>query len=170
MRAILVVVELYLLRHGIAEEAAPGRADSQRALTAEGKKRLTAILRTGARAGVKLSLVLTSPYRRAVETAEAAAEVLGYRGELLRTKSLLPGSTPQQVWEEVRAHRGVDGLLLSGHEPLLSAAAAYLLGAPNLAIEFKKGSMARIDIDRFSAEPRGTLHWLIAPKMAGAKS
>jgi phosphohistidine phosphatase len=166
MQAIVVVVELYLLRHGIAEEASAHRADAQRALTAEGRKRLMGILRSAAAAGVKPALVLTSPHRRAVETAEVAAEALGYRGELLRTKSLLPGATPQDVWEEVRAHRGVESLLLSGHEPLLSTSAAFLLGAPNVVIEFKKGSMARIDVERFPAEPHGTLRWLLAPKMA----
>ncbi len=167
---IVVVVELYLLRHGIAEDGGPGKPDAERALTAEGRKRLLAILRSAAAGGVELSLVLTSPYRRAVQTAEAAAEVFGYRGELLRTKSLLPGSAPPEVWDEVRAHRGIESVLLSGHEPLLSAAAAYLLGCPDLSVEFKKGAIARIDIERFSGAPRGVLKWLLAPKVAAGKS
>jgi hypothetical protein len=32
-------MELYLFRHGIAEEAAPGQSDATRALTGEGRKK-----------------------------------------------------------------------------------------------------------------------------------
>lgn len=162
----LVLVELYILRHGIAEEGMAGQPDSERALTTEGRKKLRDILRSAAAAGVSPSLIVTSPYRRAVQTAQLAAELLDYGGELLRTKALVPGSTPQAVWEEVRIHREANQILLAGHEPLLSATAAFLLNAPSLQIEFKKGSMARIDIARFGPATHGVLKWLIAPKVA----
>jgi len=159
-------VELYILRHGIAEEGIAGQPDSERALTSEGRKKLRSILRSAAAAGVSPSLIVTSPYRRAVQTAQLAAEVLGYGGELLRTKALVPGSTPQAVWEEVRIYRDAGQVLLSGHEPLLSATTGFLLGTPSLEIEFKKGSMARVDIVRFGPAPHGVLKWLLAPKVA----
>jgi phosphohistidine phosphatase len=163
-------VELYILRHGIAEDGEAGQADSERALTPEGKKKLRSILSSAAAAGVAPSLIITSPYRRAVQTAQLAAEVLHYPGDLLRTKALVPGSTPLAVWEELRVHRDAPQILLSGHEPLLSATTAFLLDCPTLQIEFKKGSMARVDLTRFGAAPRGVLKWLIAPKVANAPS
>ena len=42
-------MQIYLLRHGIAENALPGQPDSERALTAEGREKLRRVLKRGAR-------------------------------------------------------------------------------------------------------------------------
>jgi phosphohistidine phosphatase len=159
-------MEIYILRHGIAEDGQAGQPDPERALTPEGKKKLRNVLRAAAKAGVAPSLILTSPYRRALQTAQAAAEVLNYNGELLRTKALEPGSDPRAVWEEIRVHKDEANILLAGHEPLFSRLTAYLLGCPNLQIDFKKGALACVELDRFLAEPQGILRWMLTPKLA----
>ncbi len=161
------MMELYLLRHGIAEEGSAGQSDASRALTADGKRKLKSVLKAALKADVEPSLILTSPYKRAVQTAEIATEVLKYKGELLRTEALVPASTPASVWEEVRVHRDEPQLLLAGHDPLFTDLAGYLLGFPALRIDFKKGALLRIDFDTFSAEPRGTLKWMLVPKLTG---
>jgi phosphohistidine phosphatase SixA len=46
---------------------------------------------------------------------------------------------------------------------------AYLLGSPNLQIDFKKGAIACIEVDRFPAEPHGALRWMLTPKLAAAQ-
>jgi phosphohistidine phosphatase len=153
-------MEIYLLRHGIAEDGYP---DSARALTAEGKEKLRRVLK---RAAVKPSLILTSPLRRAVETAEIAAEVLGYEGELERAQSLTPDGSAAAVWEEIRARKNEDAILLASHEPLMSATAAFLLGAPGLHVDMKKAAVVRIDVDRFGPQPLGVLKWMLTPAVA----
>jgi phosphohistidine phosphatase len=160
-------MEIYILRHGIADEAPAGQPDSERALTPEGKKKLRAVLKLARDGKVAPSLILTSPYRRAVQTAQVAEEVLGYQGELLRTKALLPSSSANAAWEEIRVHKDEPRLLLAGHEPLFGRLTAYLLSCPHLEIDFKKGALVRVDVDGFGAEPRGVLKWMIAPKLAG---
>ena len=102
-------------------------------------------MRTAASAGVAPSLILTSPYKRALQTAQLAAEILDYKGELLRTKALEPGSSPKGVWDEIRVHKDEARILLSGHEPLFSRLTAYLLGSPNLQVDFKKGAIVCIE-------------------------
>ncbi len=159
-------MEIYILRHGIAEDGDVAQPDSERALTAEGKKKLRNVLRVAAKAGVAPSLILTSPYRRALETAELAAEVLDYKGDLLRTKALEPGSEPRAVWDEIRVHKDEANILLAGHEPLFSRLTAYLVSCPNLLIDFKKGALACVEVDRFPAEPHGVLRWMLTPKLA----
>ena len=161
-------MELYLLRHGIAEEGSAGQSDADRALTAEGKRKLHTVIKMALKAHFAPSLILTSPYKRAVQTAQIVADVLKYKGELLRTESLVPSSKPASVWDEVRVHREQTQLLLAGHDPLFTDLAGYLLGFPNLRIDFKKGALLRIDFERFSAEPHGTLKWMLVPKLAGA--
>ena len=160
-------MQIHLLRHGIAEEGRAGAPDSERALTGEGKKKLRDVLRAAKSAGVQPSLILTSPYRRAVETAELAAEMLEYKEELLKTKSLVPNANPDQVWDEIRVHKQEPEILLSSHEPLLGYLFAHLLGTPSLMVDIKKGALARIDMEQFGAQPRGVLRWLFGPKIVG---
>jgi len=158
-------MKIYILRHGIAEDAQASQPDSERALTPEGKKKLRSVLRAAGAAGVSPSLILTSPYRRAVQTAEIAAEVLKYQGKLLETKTIEPSSQPRVVWDEIRVHKDETEILLCGHEPLFSSLTAYLLGSPGLQIDYKKGALVCVEIDHFPAEPHGVLKWMLTPKL-----
>ena len=160
-------MEIYLLRHGIANDARAGEPDSDRSLTAEGKKKLRSVLRVASEAGVQPSLILTSPYRRALQTAQLAAEIFKYQGDLLRTRSLEPSSRPDAVWEEIRVHKDEAQILLAGHEPLFSGLTAFLLGCSGFQIDFKKGGLACVEVDKFASAPKGVLKWYITPKLAG---
>jgi phosphohistidine phosphatase len=159
-------MEIYLLRHGIAEDRSPSGSDAARRLTEEGRQKLRRVLERAHGAKVRPSLILTSPLVRAVQTAEIAAEVLRYTGALLQTKALLPEGSPQDVWSEIRSHGDEDAILLAGHEPLFSSATAHLLACPALQFEYRKGALVRIDIERLSGEPRGVLQWILTPKLA----
>ena len=161
-------MELYVLRHAIAQEGGPGRPDSERALTSEGREKLRAVLKRAREAGMAPSLILTSPYVRAVQTAEEAAAVLAFQGRIEHLRALEPDGSPDGVWEEIRARKNEPAILLSGHEPLLSAVVALLLGAPSLQVDMKKAALVRLDCDRFGAQPRGALKWMLTPRLAGA--
>ena len=163
-------MQLYLLRHGTAEKGKPGSPDSARALVPDGRKNLREVLRVAKAAGMSPKLILTSPYRRAVETAEIAAAVLGYKQELLRTSALTPDSPAQSAWDEIRVHGDAEQLLLVGHEPLLSQLTGYLLASPGLLMEFKTGGIVRIELDQLGAQPRGVLRWYLTPKLARGTS
>jgi phosphohistidine phosphatase len=159
-------MEIYILRHGIAEDAHDGMQDADRALTPEGAKKLQPVLRRARAVNVEPSIILTSPLRRAKETAEIAAKTLRAGGKLVETAALTPESSPEAVWSEIRKHKAEAQIMLAGHEPLLSAVYAYLLGTPSVQIDVKKGSLGRVDVDRFTGQPHGALRWLIYPKLA----
>lgn len=163
-------MEIYLLRHGIAETAGPGMRDADRELTAEGRKKLRIVLRVAKEAGVEPTLILTSPYKRAVETARVAAQELEYKGELIPTPELTPDGEPEKIWDEIRTHSDCAQLLLATHEPIMGELASYLLGAPGSIIEVRKGALIRIDIEGFGPQPRGVLCWMLTPKLAAAVS
>ena len=158
-------MRIYVLRHGIAEDAPPGGRDADRALTQEGKRKLRLVLERARRAGVHPDVILTSPFKRAVETAEIAASIFG-RNDLVRTNALVPSGSPQGVWKEIRA-RETDSILLAGHEPLLGALVGFLLGCPALQVQMKKAGLVAIDLDGRAAEPNGVLLWMLIPKLSG---
>jgi phosphohistidine phosphatase len=159
-------MEIYILRHGIAEDQ-NAAGDARRSLTDEGRRKLRRVLERAARANVSPSLVLSSPYVRARQTAELAAEVLGYRGKIVETAVLVPEGSPEALWEELRGRRGESAILIAGHQPMLSGVAAWLMGFPEAQIEMKKGALARIDVDRFGPKPDGVLRWLLTARLSG---
>jgi len=159
-------MEIYLLRHGIADEGRPGERDSDRALTSEGREKLRRVLKRAHDAGVRPGVILASPYQRAVETAQLAAELLDYRGEIVKTRALVPDASPQEAWDEIRSRRTEAAILLASHEPLMSSMAAFLLSSPALQVDMKKGALSRIDCDHFGPEPHGLLKWMLTAALS----
>ncbi|MCC7236332.1 MAG: phosphohistidine phosphatase SixA [Bryobacterales bacterium] len=163
-------MDVFLLRHGVAENGRPGFADAVRELTSEGRKKVREVVKLARAAGLKPDYILTSPYTRAEQTAGIAAGELEYEGELVRTQALTPHSRPERVWDEVRTYRSSGQLLLVGHEPLFSHLSSYLLNAPSLIVNFSKGALMRIEIEPAGTAPRGVLRWFLPSRLAGAKS
>ncbi|MFO0366783.1 MAG: SixA phosphatase family protein [Acidobacteriota bacterium] len=160
-------MQIYLLRHAIAEEPKPGVPDADRALTGEGVRKLRDILKRARVGGLSPGQILTSPFRRARETAELAAKALDFAEPLLTTNALVPSSVAQETWDEIRLYKAETALLLVGHEPAMSHLTGCLLAVPELQIDFKKGAMVRIDVPSLGPRPRGVLKWMLAPRLAG---
>jgi phosphohistidine phosphatase len=110
--------------------------------------------------------MLSSPYKRAVETAEVAAEVLGYKGKILRTRVLAPDASPHDTWNEIRACKDETAILLASHEPLMSSLASFLLNSPALMVDMKKAALVRVDCAHAAAQPHCVLKWMLVPGVA----
>jgi phosphohistidine phosphatase len=159
-------MQIYLLRHGIADDQKPGQSDADRELTEEGRDKLRRVLKRARGADVSPSLIFSSPYKRAVQTAEIAADVLGYKEKIQLVRVLTPDASPRDVWEELRVYKSEPSVLLASHEPLMSSLAAFLLSSPALNVDMKKAALLRIDVDRFSPDPGGLLKWMLTPAVA----
>jgi phosphohistidine phosphatase len=162
-------MEIYLVRHGIAEDLPPGGKDADRALTPEGKRKLREVLLLAKAVDMTPEVILTSPYVRARQTAEIAAQLLHHKSKPVECRALIPGGDPREVWEDIRTHKDARAVLLSSHEPLTGYLIAFLLSAPNLIVDVKKGSVTRIDVEQLGPQPRGVLKWILTPKMAAAR-
>ena len=92
-----------------------------------------------------------------------AAEVLGYKGEMVRTRALEPEASPFDAWEEIRKRKDERAILLASHEPLMSSMAAFLLDSPAMHVEMKKAALVRIDCERFGPKAAGVLKWMLTP-------
>jgi len=157
--------ELYLIRHGIAEER--GEAwpdDAKRPLTEDGMDRLRKEARGLARLGVKIDVMLTSPLVRTRQTAEIVAAALDPRPTIVNAESLAPGGTFQGVVAELEKHVKKSRIGLVGHEPSIGELAARLIGSRH-PIEFKKGAVCRIDFESLPPAGPGALRFLVTPKI-----
>jgi|KBSMisStaDraftv2_1062788.scaffolds.fasta_scaffold49520_3 phosphohistidine phosphatase len=157
-------MEIYILRHGEAEMRETGQADSDRKLTVYGKRDLKAVLKVARKLGVAPQVILSSPLRRAQETAKIAAEIL-HSKHVVETKSLVPDASPELVWKEIGGLQKVDSILIAGHNPHLGSLMAMLLEAA-LMVDLKKGALVRITTPSRLGPPRGVLKWMITPRIA----
>jgi len=155
-------MNLYLLRHGIAEDRQAGRADARRALTPRGQRRIGRIARTMRRMDLRIDRVLTSPYERARRTAAIVADVFG--AKCVEVDVLRPGADPRAVIAAVRASRA-DNVLLVGHEPMLSQLASVLLaGTPAASVTMKKGGLCKLSTAGLRYGRCASLDWLLTPR------
>ncbi len=121
-----------------------------------------------AEAGIRPTLIITSPLKRAIETAEIAAKELNYKGDLVHSHALTPDASSRDTWEEIRTHKSEEALMMTSHNPLCSQLAGYLLGAPNLQVHYGKGAVLCVDFDRFGPEPQGALRFMLSGKFGVA--
>lgn len=161
---------LLLIRHGIAADAAPGVHDGDRALTAEGARRIKQVAAGLKRLGACPDVVLSSPLRRARETADLLAAVVNPSLAVEVCDWLAPGNGPRAVVAALRSYRGARQIALVGHQPDLGELASYLLtGSPALVpFAFKKGGVAAIAVASMPPRSAGLLRWFAPPKMLRA--
>jgi phosphohistidine phosphatase len=157
---------LYVIRHAIAEDEAPGGDDGARRLTPRGREKFRAEV-AGLRAlGAEIDILLTSPLVRAVETAAILAD--GYDGVPTPRElaALAGGVPPAETLRALRPFVRHDGVAIVGHEPGLSGLASLVLcGRPDaLGFELKKGGILAIDVRASSLEGGGTLRWMLTPR------
>jgi phosphohistidine phosphatase len=161
-------MELYLVRHAIAEDHAAGR-DEDRGLTGEGKTKMIRAARGLRKFKLKPDLILTSPLRRARETAEILArELNGAPVEVM--PELAASADVKAVAPALRPQVRLASLVLVGHQPNLGELASLLLtgGERRLRIDFKKGGVACLEADLAADPPQCVLRWLVTPGLLRA--
>jgi phosphohistidine phosphatase len=122
---------LWLLRHA---EAVDGHPDDERPLTERGMRQATDAGLALARLGTTIEVCLTSPKRRALQTAQLACEPLG----------VTPTIEPALSGEPFNVHEltaGLGEVLLVGHDPSFSLTLHDLTGAQS---RMRKGGLAGI--------------------------
>src|SRR5712671_2143334 len=121
--------QLYLIRHGIAEERGEEWPDdAKRPLTESGMSRLRKSARGLVSLGVTLDVVLTSPLVRARQTAEIVAGAFDLRPPIVTAESMAPGASHQSVLVDLEKQSRRRRIALVGHETAIGELAARLAG------------------------------------------
>jgi phosphohistidine phosphatase len=161
-------MNLFILRHGIAvEPGSPGYAkDADRPLTAEGERKTRRIAEAMATMDLSFDLILSSPYRRARQTAEIVAEVRKARKQLEYSEEVTPGGSPRKLIEQLaRLEPAPVNVLLVGHEPDLSGLVSLLVSGNNgFNVLLKKGGLCKLSAESLIHGRCAVLEWLLTPK------
>lgn len=157
----MTVMQLYVIRHAIAEDALPGQDDASRDLTEAGDRKFRAEVKGLRGLGWSFDRVLTSPWLRAKRTAkllEPVAERAPIETELLC-------DSPSRELLALIAEQGAASTAIVGHEPWLSELIQWLvLADPHRdALVLKKGGIAWLEGEPVPGAMK--LRALIPPKL-----
>src|SRR5215472_1107572 len=161
-------MQLYIVRHGIAidREDPKSPSDPERFLTPEGLKKTREVAKGFDALGISPAVFLSSPYVRAMQTAEIFADQLNFaKAKIKQTDLLLPGAEAAAFFRELqRVARSEDTAVCFGHAPHLDELIAFALGTKRDVTQLKKAGLACLELTRISP-PSATLAWLGTPKM-----
>ena len=160
-------MQLYIVRHGIAIDRDDPKcpSEAERYLTEEGVEKTRQAAKGIAALEVHADLMISSPYVRAMQTAEIFAGALDYPKQKIRsTDSLLPGAEPGAFLRELARAKNASSVFCFGHAPHVDALLATSVGAQHHITSMKKAGVAFVELRRLSP-PSGQLIWLATPKL-----
>ena len=140
-------MRLYVMRHGPAEDSSPSGRDFDRSLSAHGRTRTKLVARELEKLGERPARIISSPLRRAVQTADIVAGVLG--GTVEFSEQLAPSEAAPDIVRELAGSAA--SVLVVGHAPDVSILVVELIGK---TIGFEPAMVVAVDIvpDRPAAE------------------
>ncbi|MBA3395224.1 MAG: phosphohistidine phosphatase SixA [Deltaproteobacteria bacterium] len=157
-------MQLFIIRHAIAEDAVPGQEDASRELTKDGKQKLRRIVKGLRRLGLDFDRILTSPWTRATQTAVLLRPLCE---EPPLATDLLCSSPKAELFELVAELNETAAIV--GHEPWLGELVAWLAFGDTRhgeALSLKKGGVVWLE---GSAVPGGmTVRALLPPSVLRA--
>jgi len=160
-------MEVYLIRHAIAEVRDPTQwpDDTKRPLTEAGAERFRRAAEGLAVLVPSVGALLSSPWRRAWESAQILQEVAGWP-KPEKCEALEGHRSPRGLAAVLRQQAASGSVALVGHEPQMHALASYLLtgDSARLLIEFKKGGVAAFTLDPAIRPGTATLLWALPPR------
>ncbi len=147
-------MNVYILRHASAgNRRSNPLTDRKRGLDKEGKQQCMLVGRYLTATKVHFDAVVSSPLKRALQTASLVATETGFEGRIEMDEALAPAGTLLAFEDILRRHAGVENLLVVGHNPNLSQFLGALICSPHRAsVRLRKSSLARLDATRRPAQ------------------
>jgi len=151
-------MRIYILRHGAAEPNS-SIGDQGRRLIPEGKEKIRGVARF-IRGKINPSLILSSPYIRAVETARIFGQEIGYTGKIEETPLLTPEYAIEKTIIGLKSFENNE-ILLVGHNPHLSELTAGIVSDGSLHFAMKKAALAGVEFKDSIRQGSGFLLWIV---------
>jgi phosphohistidine phosphatase len=155
---------IYFLRHASAGVPVSNlKKDEKRALDETGVEQCGYVGRALAALDAQVDVILSSPLKRAAQTASLVGNEMGYEGKLQLEDALRPSASFADFRKMLDKYAKRDAIMVVGHNPNLSEFLGRSISETGCeaALELKKGAVARVDMDRNT----GSLMWCVTPKI-----
>jgi len=158
---------VYFLRHASAgKKMLNPKKDERRPLDEEGILQTRYVGRMLAALDLQIDHIVSSPLKRATQTASLVANELAFEKPIRTHNALRPVASHEDFLELLAHFRKSEAIIVVGHNPTM----AEFLGktitgkAGTSQLDFKKGAVAKVDVNGRS----GTLEWMVTPRIARA--
>ncbi len=158
-------MNLYILRHSSAGTSRLNPLiDAKRPLDKDGKRHSLHLAYVLNSLKVSFDLIVSSPLKRALQTAVLIGTETGYEAPVLQSPGLAPSARLGDFHELLRQCQDRENVLFVGHNPNLQSFLGSLL-VPSASrfeahVRLRKGSIARLNLGNGPA----TLQWLLDPR------
>lgn len=156
---------IYFVRHASAgEHITNPKKDEKRPLDSDGIEQCGHIGRALAACNVQADVIISSPLKRATQTASLIGNEIGHEGKLQLEPAMRPEGAFADFRRMLEKYSKYEAVMVVGHNPSITEFLGRIVnksGAEAL-IDFKKGAVARVETSRNAA----TLNWFFTPKMA----
>ena len=157
---------LFILRHGEAgKKLATGNRDFERSLTVAGQKEVAHIAKSLKDMGIKFDFILTSPLKRAHQTAAIVSKIFKNEKKMEDWDELKPEGNRPELYRKLTQFKQQSSVLIVGHEPYLSDMISEIIfDGKGKHVVLKKAGLAKIGITSASPKLHGELKWLLTPR------
>jgi phosphohistidine phosphatase len=155
---------IYFLRHASAGEPVSNpRKDEKRALDETGVEQCGYVGRALSALDVQVDVILSSPLKRAAQTASLVGNEMGHEGKLQLEDGLRPTASFADFRKMLDKYARRESIMVVGHNPTLSEFLGRSVSETGCeaAVELKKGAIARVETNRNT----GSLIWCLTPKI-----
>jgi phosphohistidine phosphatase len=155
---------IYFLRHASAgQRVANPKKDEKRPLDKDGIEQCGIVGRALSAMDVQVDTIVSSPLKRAAQTASLVGNELSYEGKLQFDDALRPEGTIADFRRMLEKYARQEAIMVVGHNPNLSEFLGRSIseGARAASADLRKGAVARVEMGRSS----GTLDWCVTPKI-----
>jgi phosphohistidine phosphatase len=156
-------MNIYVLRHASAgTRRGNPLLDVKRPLDKEGKQQCMLVGSYLNALNVQFDLIVSSPLKRALQTASLVGTEVGYDSKIQVSNALSPEATVAAFQQLVAGLASHENVLVVGHNPNLPQFLGSLIVSSGRAnVRLRKGAIARVDYTR---RP-GILSWLVDPRI-----
>jgi len=156
---------IYFVRHASAgEHLSNPKKDDKRPLDADGIEQCGVIGRALAALNVQPDVIVSSPLKRATQTASLIGNELGHEAKLQLEPAMKPEASFADFRRMLEKYSKHEAVMVVGHNPSITDFLAKMIAKAGCEalIDFKKGAVARVETERRAA----TLNWFFSPKLA----
>lgn len=155
-------MNLYLIRHSIAENISIDKKDFDRELTEEGKFVIMKTSEAWKNYISNVDVVLTSPFMRSIQTAEIISSNLQETQNVIKDNNLGTGSRTADLIDLLNSIE-YKNVVVVGHQPDLSQHINNFCGTGSFNLAFPPASLAKIEFENSIKYGRGRLIYFVPP-------
>ncbi len=155
---------IYFLRHANAgQPVANPKKDEKRALDKEGIEQCGYVGRALAALDVQVDVIISSPLKRATQTASLVGNEIGHEGKLQIEPALRTEGTFSDFRKLLDKYAKQESIMVVGHNPNLSEFLGRIISDTGCqaSVDLKKAAVAKVETRRNS----GALQWCLTPRI-----